>query len=140
MKLAVVAWHRPEPEGTPTGRCLYAFGEGLVAEGHEVAMWSWTRQAPTGPLPEWCEWHHLPPEPAWKTRARALWRPLPPPQLVFRAEMSDLGWLGPAKNWIALGILVVVLVGIASERIHRMWCAMIGAGLMVRAPPASVPS
>lgn len=56
------------------------------------------------------------------------------PQLVFQVEMSDLGWLGPAKNWIALGILAVVLVGIASERIHRMWCAMIGAGLMVSAP------
>ncbi|KAL4423292.1 hypothetical protein ABPG77_004561 [Micractinium sp. CCAP 211/92] len=52
-------------------------------------------------------------------------------QLVFQVEMSDLGWLGPAKNWIALGILAVVLVGIASERIHRMWCAMIGAGLMM---------
>ncbi|KAL4436773.1 hypothetical protein ABPG75_003912 [Micractinium tetrahymenae] len=52
-------------------------------------------------------------------------------QLVFQAEVSDLGWLGPAKNWIALGILAAVLVGIASERIHRMWCAMIGAGLMM---------
>ena len=45
--------------------------------------------------------------------------------------MSELGGLGPAKNWLALAILVLVLVGIASERIHRMWCAMIGAGLMV---------
>lgn len=52
-------------------------------------------------------------------------------QLVFKVEMSDLGWLGPAKNWIALAILVLVLVGIASERIHRMWCAMIGAGMMM---------
>lgn len=57
---------------------------------------------------------------------------LTPLQLVFKVEMSDLGWLGPAKNWIALAILVLVLVGIASERIHRMWCAMIGAGMMVR--------
>ena len=53
------------------------------------------------------------------------------PQLVFSVEYSDLGGLGPAKNWIALGILVAVLIAIASERIHRMWCAMIGAGFMV---------
>ena len=50
---------------------------------------------------------------------------------MFQVEYSDLGALGPAKNWIALGILALVLVGIASERIHRMWCAMIGAGFMV---------
>ena len=50
---------------------------------------------------------------------------------MFRAEVSELGGLGPAKNWLALAILILVLIGIASERIHRMWCAMIGAGLMV---------
>lgn len=40
-------------------------------------------------------------------------------QLVFRVEASELGALGPAKNWIALAILGVVLVAIASEKIHR---------------------
>ena len=53
-------------------------------------------------------------------------------QLVFQAEASDIGGLGPAKNWLALTILLLVLVGIASERIHRVWCAMIGAAAMVR--------
>lgn len=46
-------------------------------------------------------------------------------------EASELGGLGPAKNWLALTILLLVLVGIASEKIHRMWCAFIGAGLMM---------
>ncbi len=108
MKLAVVAWHRPEPEGTPTGRCLYAFGEGLAAEGHEVSMWSWTREAPTGPLPEWCEWRHLPAEAAWRTRARALVRP--------RHDIVRAGWRLPEGT-----------VGLADEPIS--WSALRGEPL-----------
>jgi Na+/H+ antiporter NhaD/arsenite permease-like protein len=50
---------------------------------------------------------------------------------VFQVEASDLGGLGPVKNWLALAILLLVLVAIASERIHRMWAAMIGAGFMM---------
>src|SRR5690606_21019314 len=87
VKLAVVAWHRPEPEGTPTGRCLYAFVEGALAEGHAVSVWSWTRHPPPGPLPDWCEWRPLPPEAAWKTRARALVRP--------RHDIVRAGWRLP---------------------------------------------
>jgi glycosyltransferase involved in cell wall biosynthesis len=93
MKLAVVAWHRPEAEGTPTGRCLYALGEGLAADGHEVAVWSWTRHPPTAPLPDWCEWRQLPPEPAWRTRARALVRP--------RHDIVRAGWRLP-DGWVGL--------------------------------------
>jgi glycosyltransferase involved in cell wall biosynthesis len=105
VKLALVAWHRPEPEGTPTGRCLYALGEGLVAEGHEVAVWSWTRHAPDGPLPDWCEWRHLPPEPAWRTRGRALVRP--------RHDIVRAGWRLPEDA-----------VGLADEPIS--WSALRG--------------
>ncbi|MCU1485220.1 MAG: hypothetical protein JWN67_1966 [Actinomycetia bacterium] len=108
MKLAVVAWHRPEPEGTPTGRCLYAFGEGLVAEGHEVSMWSWTREAPKGTLPDWCEWRHLPPEAAFRTRARALVRP--------RHDIRRAGWRLPEGT-----------VGLADEPMS--WSALRGEPL-----------
>jgi Na+/H+ antiporter NhaD/arsenite permease-like protein len=52
-------------------------------------------------------------------------------QLVFWAEFSELGGLGPAKNWLALSILGLVLLGIASERIHRVWCALIGCSFML---------
>lgn len=52
-------------------------------------------------------------------------------QVVFKSEVSELGGLGPAKNWLALAILGAVLVGIASEKVHRMWCAMIGAAFMM---------
>lgn len=108
MKLAVVAWHRPEPEGTPTGRCLYAFVEGALAEGHDVSVWSWTRHPPPGPLPDWCEWRPLPPEAAWKTRARALVRP--------RHDIVRAGWRLPEGT-----------VGLADEPIS--WSALRGEPL-----------
>jgi len=62
--------------------------------------------------------------------------PSPPPtpflaQIIFRSHSSEIGWLGYAKNWIALAILVGMLVGIASERVHRMWCAFIAAAFMM---------
>jgi hypothetical protein len=43
-----------------------------------------------------------------------------PGQVALDLHAKDLGALGPAKNWLALGILVAMLVAIASERVHRM--------------------
>jgi hypothetical protein len=41
--------------------------------------------------------------------------------VVFSVHANELCGLGRAKNWVALAILLLMLVGIASERIHRMW-------------------
>ncbi|KAI8465106.1 MAG: transporter [Monoraphidium minutum] len=54
-----------------------------------------------------------------------------PGQVAFTMHAKELGFLGPAKNWIALAILVVMLVGIASEKVHRMYCAFLGAFAMM---------
>ncbi|KIZ07798.1 hypothetical protein MNEG_0156 [Monoraphidium neglectum] len=43
-----------------------------------------------------------------------------PGQVAFDIHAKELGGLGPAKNWIALTILLLMLAGIASERVHRM--------------------
>eukprot|EP00887_Chlorella_sp_A99_P002871 scaffold6.g2871.t1 len=51
--------------------------------------------------------------------------------VVFSVQYAELKGLGPAKNWLSIAIVILVLIGIASERIHRMWCAMIGCGLML---------
>jgi hypothetical protein len=40
-------------------------------------------------------------------------------------------WLGVGKIWIALVVLIVMLVGIATEKVHRMWCAMIASFAML---------
>ena len=75
VKFAIVAYHVPEPEGTATGRTLWAVGEGLVADGHQVEAWSWSYRPPHGPVPDWCTWRPLPSEAVLRTRARALVRP-----------------------------------------------------------------
>eukprot|EP00887_Chlorella_sp_A99_P000899 scaffold5.g899.t1 len=67
---------------------------------------------------------------------------LPQLKIVFEVQASELKGLGPAKNWLALAIVLLVLLAIASERIHRMWVAMIGCSLMLgllllmRMPPS----
>jgi hypothetical protein len=49
-------------------------------------------------------------------------RPSPrsPAQVAFDVHANELGGFGRAKNWVALSILLLMLVGIASEKVHRM--------------------
>src|SRR5258708_16284507 len=75
MRISLVSQHLPELEGRANDRALYALGQGLSAEGHTVAVWSWRPEPPTAELPPWCRWEPLPPEARWRTRARALVQP-----------------------------------------------------------------
>ncbi|GBF88485.1 hypothetical protein Rsub_01198 [Raphidocelis subcapitata] len=54
-----------------------------------------------------------------------------PGQVAFTVHANELGGFGRAKNWVALAILLLMLVGIASERVHRMYCAFLGAFAMM---------
>jgi len=71
----MVSRHLPDPDGTAAGRALWALGEGLVAAGHDLDVWSWWYDAPERDLPAWCRWAPLPAEAAGRTRLRALVRP-----------------------------------------------------------------
>ncbi len=75
MRFELVSRHIPHPDGSAAGRVLLATGEGLLASGHEVRLWSWSPQPPPDDLPDWCEWVPLPSEAAWRTRLRALIHP-----------------------------------------------------------------
>lgn len=83
MRVDLLSRHLPEAQGTAAGRLLLAAGEGLVAEGVDLTVTSWSPLPPTD-LPSWCHWAPLPPEPAWATRSRALVRP--------RSDVARLGW------------------------------------------------
>jgi glycosyltransferase involved in cell wall biosynthesis len=83
VRLDLLSRHLPDAQGTAAGRLLLAVGEGLVAEGVELTVTSWSPDPPTD-LPPWCDWTPLPPEPAWTTRRRALVRP--------RSDVVRLGW------------------------------------------------
>ena len=75
MNLAIVSRHLPEPEGTASGRALWALAKGLVAEGHTIEVCSWWPERPAADLPPWCAWRPLPPEPWARMKLRALLRP-----------------------------------------------------------------
>jgi glycosyltransferase involved in cell wall biosynthesis len=87
VKIRVVSHHLPLPEGSSSGKALYALCDGLVLEGHDVRVLSFRDEPPSEPLPEWCEWRGVPREPRVFTRARALVRP--------RHDSARLGWRIP---------------------------------------------
>lgn len=93
MRISLASRHSPRPEGTPTGRCFWALGEGLVADGHDVDAVSWAHDQPHDDLPPWCTWAAIPPEPVWRTRARALVRP--------RHDVARADW-APRRGAIAI--------------------------------------
>src|SRR2546426_1008289 len=94
MRFAIVARQLPQREGTAPGRVLRAACEGLLDEGHDVALWCWSPAPPTEDLPSWCEWRPLPFEPAWRTRLRALRSP--------RADVVRGGWHADGADTVAL--------------------------------------
>lgn len=83
MRVDVLSRHVPAAEGTAAGRVLLATCEGLLAEGVDVRVTTWTPDEPAE-LPSWCRWTPVPPEPAWRTRGRALVRP--------RSDVTRIGW------------------------------------------------
>lgn len=88
MRFAYVSRHLPEPEGSAAGRQLWAVGEALRADGHDVTAWSWRPEPPQAEPPPWCHWAPLPPEAPWRRRGRALLRP--------RSDAARAGWQAPA--------------------------------------------
>jgi hypothetical protein len=54
-----------------------------------------------------------------------------PSQAAAEIHVSELGNFGYAKNWVALAILVLMLVAIGTEKVHRMWCAFVAAFAMM---------
>jgi glycosyltransferase involved in cell wall biosynthesis len=84
VRVEILSRHLPAPEGTAAGRILLATGEGLIAEGVDLLVTSWSPEPPREQLPDWCVWRPLPPESAWRTHGRALLRP--------RADVTRLGW------------------------------------------------
>lgn len=83
----MVSRHLPDPEGTAAGRALWALGEGLVAAGHDLDVWSWWYDEPERELPAWCRWAPLPRESGARTRLRALVRP--------RSDVVRARWAPP---------------------------------------------
>jgi hypothetical protein len=84
VKVEVVTWHLPHPDGTATGRHVFAIWDAVRALGHDVSAWCWGR-APEGlEPPPWvrCQEFHDPG--GWRRRPATLVRP--------RGGLAAVGW------------------------------------------------
>jgi glycosyltransferase involved in cell wall biosynthesis len=84
VRVEILSRHLPQAQQTAAGRVLLATGEGLVAEGVDLLVTSWSTEPPVEDLPDWCQWTPLPAEKAWRTRGRAVARP--------RSDVVRLNW------------------------------------------------
>jgi hypothetical protein len=88
MKISVVTYHLPHPDGTATGRHVYAVWDAIRELGHEVDAWCWG-DPPAGLEP-----------PAWVRCARyhdaGGWRRLPTTIRRPRGGLAEVGWDPPA--------------------------------------------
>jgi glycosyltransferase involved in cell wall biosynthesis len=75
VKVSVVAFEHPLPEGTAAGRALWTWCTGMVALGNELEVWSWYPSPPRHPLPEWCHWRPLQHRSLWRAHLQGLMRP-----------------------------------------------------------------
>jgi glycosyltransferase involved in cell wall biosynthesis len=84
VKIEVVTWHLPHPDGTATGRHVFAIWDAVRDLGHDVTAWCWGR-APEGlEPPSWvrCQEFHDPG--GWRRKPATLVRP--------RAGLASVGW------------------------------------------------
>ncbi|HUI03954.1 MAG TPA: glycosyltransferase [Acidimicrobiales bacterium] len=93
MKVSVVAYEQPDPDGTAAGRALWTWCEGVLALGHELDAWSWYPEAPRRALPDWCRWRPLDAVPMARAHLRGL--------VTARMESSRAGWR-PAPDAVAV--------------------------------------
>lgn len=92
MKIEVVTYHLPHPDGTATGRHVFAIWDAVRAMGHDVSAWCWGR-APEGlEPPSWvrCSPYHDP----------GGWRRKPATLLNPRGGLASVGW-EPAPDAVA---------------------------------------
>jgi len=75
VKISIISRSVPLEDGSAPGKAFWALGEGLIAEGAEVAGATWQPEEPSTRLPSWCGWFPPHEEPWLKTRARAIIHP-----------------------------------------------------------------
>jgi len=87
VRFSVVSYHLPHPDGTATGRHVFAVWEAIRALGHEVEAWCWGEPPAGLEPPEWVSAvpHHDPG--GWRALPRTMRRP--------REGIAQVGWTPP---------------------------------------------
>ncbi|MGN6473286.1 MAG: glycosyltransferase family 4 protein [Mycobacteriales bacterium] len=84
MKIEVVTYHLPHPDGTATGRHVFAIWDAMRAMGHDVSAWCWGR-APEGlEPPPWVRWLPYHDPGGWRRKPATLLHP--------RGGLASVGW------------------------------------------------
>jgi glycosyltransferase involved in cell wall biosynthesis len=92
MKIEVVTYHLPHPDGTATGRHVFAIWDAVRAMGHDVSAWCWGRVPEGLEPPSWvrCSPYHDPG--GWRRKPATLMHP--------RGGLASVGW-EPAPDAVA---------------------------------------
>lgn len=87
MRFSVVTWHLPHPDGTATGRHVFAVWDEIRSQGHDVEAWCWGDPPAGLPLPSWvrCSRYHDP----------GGLRRLPATLRHPRGGLAEVGWVPP---------------------------------------------
>jgi hypothetical protein len=88
MKIAVVSYHLPHPDGTATGRHVYAIWDAVRAMGHDVNVWCWGEPPAGLQPPEWVRSERFHDPGGWRRKPATLINP--------RGAIADAGWTPPA--------------------------------------------
>jgi hypothetical protein len=87
MKIAVVTYHLPHPDGTATGRHVYAIWQAARALGHDVEAWCWGRVPAGLEPPEWVSCERYDDPGGWRRKPATLVNP--------RGGIASVGWRPP---------------------------------------------
>jgi glycosyltransferase involved in cell wall biosynthesis len=84
MKIEVVTYHLPHPDGTATGRHVFAIWDAVRALGHDVSAWCWGRPPAGLEPPSWVRCQEFHDAGGWRRKPTTLVRP--------RGGLAAVGW------------------------------------------------
>lgn len=134
MKFSVVTYHLPHPDGTATGRHVFAVWDAVRAMGHDVEAWCWGRPPDGVEPPAWvrCASYHDPG--GWRAWPRTLRRP--------RGGLAEVGWVPPpdAIAWAEEPESYAAVDGAARTGVTVYHSAVLDAVALRRPRPAVIQS
>ncbi len=84
MRIEVVTYHLPHPDGTATGRHVFAIWDAVRAMGHDVSAWCWGRTPEDLEPPSWVRVSAFHDPGGWRRKPATLLRP--------RGGLASVGW------------------------------------------------
>lgn len=84
MRIEVVSYHLPHPDGTATGRHVYAIWTAARAMGHDVRVWCWGDPPAGLQAPGWVRMQGFHDPGGWRRRSATIHRP--------RWGLASVGW------------------------------------------------